>query len=340
MAPRTMEDLLRDHKTQRPLPVPATDLSGKTIIITGANVGLGFEAAKHFASMTPKRMILACRNEAKGNAALAEIGYVAAEVWHLDLCSFKSVVNFSDRIDKELDRLDILVLNAGLPNWGTYELTEDGYEAALQSNCLSNLLLSLRTAPLLIKTAEIYNTISRLVLVTSERMFFTRIDPAYLESPTNLYKAMSAPEVCTSELLLANRYADTKLIEMFYTRTLQACLGKAVPLVVTCPNPGFCISNLRSTLTGEYKDRIKKLEDEYAYSTEEGSRQLVFAAVGGDAEALKGKYTSMNEIREVSDYALSEEGRMMERRTWSDAIDILLQVDGKVGLIIEKSFKA
>ena len=51
-------------------PVEHVDLTGKTVVVIGANVGLGFEAAKHFASMNPKRLVLGCRNQEKGQAAL------------------------------------------------------------------------------------------------------------------------------------------------------------------------------------------------------------------------------------------------------------------------------
>jgi len=51
-------------------PVEHADLTGKTVVIIGANVGLGFEAAKHFASMPSKRLVLGCRNQEKGRAAV------------------------------------------------------------------------------------------------------------------------------------------------------------------------------------------------------------------------------------------------------------------------------
>ena len=54
----------------RPVPLVTEDLTGKVVLITGANIGLGFEAAKHFASMNPERLIIACRGEAKGNQAV------------------------------------------------------------------------------------------------------------------------------------------------------------------------------------------------------------------------------------------------------------------------------
>ena len=53
-----------------PEPLVTEDLTGKVVLVTGANIGLGFEAAKHFASMNPERLIIACRSEEKGNQAV------------------------------------------------------------------------------------------------------------------------------------------------------------------------------------------------------------------------------------------------------------------------------
>lgn len=51
-------------------PAEHADLTGKTVVVIGASAGLGFEAARHFASMNPKRLVLGCRNQQKGQVAL------------------------------------------------------------------------------------------------------------------------------------------------------------------------------------------------------------------------------------------------------------------------------
>ncbi|CAK5283297.1 unnamed protein product, partial [Mycena citricolor] len=62
-----LDFLISQWKT--PGPVVTTDLAGKTVIVIGANTGLGFEAAKHFARMNPGKLILGCRSQARGSAA-------------------------------------------------------------------------------------------------------------------------------------------------------------------------------------------------------------------------------------------------------------------------------
>jgi len=61
---------LKEQRYKVP-PVVRADLTGKTVIVVGANNGIGFEATKHYASMNPGKLILACRNQAKADAALA-----------------------------------------------------------------------------------------------------------------------------------------------------------------------------------------------------------------------------------------------------------------------------
>jgi hypothetical protein len=65
----TFTTIIRDQWTKTP-PVEKADLSGRTVIVVGANTGIGLDAVKHFAKMSPGRIIMACRSEVKGKAAI------------------------------------------------------------------------------------------------------------------------------------------------------------------------------------------------------------------------------------------------------------------------------
>jgi len=117
------------------LPLVSENLEGRIVVVTGANVGLGFECAKHFLRMKPAKLILAVRSIEKGqDAALRMIDETKetrpdiVEVWKLDMASFTSIQAFAQRAET-LPRLDIAVLNAGLLT-RVWETTGDGYEVS------------------------------------------------------------------------------------------------------------------------------------------------------------------------------------------------------------------
>jgi retinol dehydrogenase-12 len=159
---------------------PTHDFSGQTVIVTGSNVGLGLEAARHFARLNCAKLILAVRTISKGEKAKESIlsstkcTSDCIEVWPLDLSSSASVKAFAKRAE-DLERLDIMVENAGLSAAG-WEFME-GNEATLQVNVINTFLLALLMLPMLRKTAEKFGTTPHLEVVTSEAHFF----PAFKE---------------------------------------------------------------------------------------------------------------------------------------------------------------
>ena len=148
-------------------------LRGRTVLITGANSGIGLEAARQCVSLSAKLIILAVRTMAKGEAAKKDIlatnptSKSEVQIWELDMESFESVTAFGKRT-QTLPQLDIAMLNAGVfkTEWTTSP--SSGIESSLQVNHLSTALLSVLILPLLRKTAKNLGQPSRLTFTSSE----------------------------------------------------------------------------------------------------------------------------------------------------------------------------
>lgn len=97
------------------LPVPTSDCTAKTIVITGSNGGLGKEAAHHYVKLGASKLILAVRSKKKGEDAKTDIKNTTGcakdvlEVWKIDMASYASVEEFAARLDRELPRVDIFI---------------------------------------------------------------------------------------------------------------------------------------------------------------------------------------------------------------------------------------
>ena len=119
-------------------------LKGNIAIITGANSGIGYEAAREFAR-NGAEVIFASRSQAKAEAAMIQIKEEFPDVQlvfiQLDLANLQSVRNFAEEFNSRYNRLDILLNNAGimLVPYGT---TEDGFENTLGINHLGHFALT------------------------------------------------------------------------------------------------------------------------------------------------------------------------------------------------------
>ncbi|KAG6830257.1 hypothetical protein H0H87_008681 [Tephrocybe sp. NHM501043] len=289
-------------------PVAKADLGGQTVVVIGANTGLGFEASKHFARMNPSRLIMACRSKAKGEAAVQklrqETGYKGAELWIVDLSDFSSVVAFADKFENDGGRLDILVANAAtIP--AEYRPTSAGWEISLQVNCLSIFLLELRMLPRMIKTANDHNTHPHLVTVVSEVHFWPQLEKTMPKK--DIYKTLSAKEYCTPAVM-RGRYQDTK--------PLAKRLGKQSPVIVNGVNPGFCKSELTRELNSILGAMLRLIQKLIARTSEQGGRQLIYASVAGqdNLDQLRGAYISNARVSEASDFAIGKHD--LQDRLW------------------------
>ncbi|KAJ7089051.1 hypothetical protein C8R43DRAFT_1092574 [Mycena crocata] len=304
-------------------PVLKIDSRGQTVMLVGANTGLGFEAVKHFATMKPGRLILACRSQSKGEAALEKLqaatGCTKAELWIIDLSDFASVTQFADKFDRDGGRLDILVENAAVAAT-KYCATKAGYEISLHVNCLSTPLLALRLLPAMIKTAHKHSTVPRLVVVSSGMHYFTDLPKNVYERP-DIFKTLGSAGYCTSKVM-QDRYSVTKpkkVLCLLFVRALNARLPPTTPLVADAVCPGL-------------------MEKALALPTEVGSRQLIWAAIAEQdhPEKLCGGYVSRYQTVEPSDFVVSPGGAEAQDHVWDDMVAVLNKVDPNVNTIIEK----
>lgn len=148
-------------------------MADKTVVITGANSGIGFEAAKMMAAKGA-HIIMACRNLEKSGEALQLVKRESpsgiAELYRLDLSDFSSIRSFVTELKRNHDHIDILVNNAGLMAT-PYSKTADGFEMQFGTNHLGHFLL---TGMLLDMILSVKN--SRIVTVTSIAHFTGEIN--------------------------------------------------------------------------------------------------------------------------------------------------------------------
>ena len=279
-------------------PPPSTyDFTGQTVIVTGANAGLGYEAALQIARQNAARVILAVRTPSKGEDARRKIESStgrdgAVEVWPLDLSSFASVRAFAARAATTLERLDALLENAGVVA-ERFELAE-GHESTVTTNVVSTFLLARLLLPKLRETAARFGVRPRLTIVSSEVHFFTNLPqrnkPAIFEALKDTAKlsgqeryggparpgldgrARGGADVCC-------RYSISKLLEVLYCRELAAAMSEseAQPVTLNFLNPGFCVTSIIKDAPW-YLDRFRKL---VGRTGEVGGRTLVAGASAG-----------------------------------------------------------
>jgi NAD(P)-dependent dehydrogenase (short-subunit alcohol dehydrogenase family) len=253
----------------------------KTIIITGASSGLGYEAALKFAQKGVSKLILAVRDAKKGQDAKqsieAAVGQASSdniEVWELEMGDYESIKSFAKRVEG-LERIDVVILNAGI---FTKEFRRDkyGWEPTLQINVLSTTLLALLLLPKLrsSRTAD-YTPVLEIV---SSGLYAKASAP-----DENPLEAWNTPDGYDSQ----KQYNASKLLVHCAMKQLAKIVQptpESVPeVIVLGVCPGACVSGLARELLTSVVMRVLAgiFFALFFRSTEEGSRAFVSGVVQG-----------------------------------------------------------
>ena len=210
------------------------DQSGRVAVVTGANSGIGFEAAAVLARHGA-HTILACRDAARAEDALtrlsAAVPGATVSVVRLDLASLESIRAAAERILATHDRLDLLINNAGVM-WPPYGKTADGFELQFGTNHLGHFAFTGLVIEAMLPVPG-----SRVVTVSSMGHRTGRINFADLQSERR-YGRMTA-------------YAQSKLANLMFTYELQRRLYAAgAPTAALAAHPGVAFTELTRNLPG------------------------------------------------------------------------------------------
>lgn len=220
------------------LPVPTASFQGKTVIVTGSNVGLGLETSRWIVRLGASRVILACRNTSKGLAAAKDIRATTGcssdtlDVWQLDMGSYASVQAFASRVKTELPRLDVLIANAGI-NSQTFQLIEDN-EAMVTINFVSLFLLGFLLYPKLRETAAQYKTQTHFTITSSDLHETAKFDES--KAPRGQIFAALNDESTFSGV---DRYPTSKLLEILIVKEMASLSPlDSHNVIINCVSPG------------------------------------------------------------------------------------------------------
>jgi NAD(P)-dependent dehydrogenase (short-subunit alcohol dehydrogenase family) len=279
------------------------DQGARTVVVTGANTGLGFETARALARRGAT-VVLACRDLDKATLAAARIGTGAVRTLRLDLASLDSVREAAGELRSRYGRLDLLINNAGLmmPPYGR---TADGFELQFGTNHLGHFALTGLVLDLLLAAPG-----SRIVMVSSmgHRMGVMNFEDLQFERGYNRIAS----------------YGRSKLANLLFTYELQRRLDEAgAGTIAVAAHPGTSRTELGRHQTGAMGFLARPIEHLIGQDARMGSLPTLRAAVdpgvrGGEYYGPDGLFEMHGYPKRVASNARSHDAAV-QRRLWQES---------------------
>jgi NAD(P)-dependent dehydrogenase (short-subunit alcohol dehydrogenase family) len=250
------------------------DLTGKVMIVTGGNSGIGFEEIKEF-SRKGAQTVMASRNLAKAKKAkekiLQSIPEAKIDIMEIDLANLVSIHHFSSIFKQKYQKLDVLVNNAGIM-MVPYRTTADGFESQIGTNHLGHFALTGLLLDILKQTKG-----SRIVNVSSmgHRSGVMDFDNFLYEDGASYTKT--------------GAYGRSKLANLLFTYELNRRLNKSgAPTISVASHPGISNTSLADHMYGIFKFLLKPISGIFLQSPAKGALATIRAAV--DSNVKGGEY--------------------------------------------------
>ncbi|XP_040527829.1 retinol dehydrogenase 12 isoform X1 [Gallus gallus] len=276
-----------------------TDLTGKTVIVTGANSGIGKCVAMDLARRNA-RTILACRSRERGQAAAEEIraatGNPNVVLRLLDSSSLASVRAFAREVLREEKRLDVLVNNAGVTGL-PFALTPEGLERTFATNYLGPFLLTNLLLDLMKASAP-----ARIVTVSSFRHSAGTADCRFL---TGRARPDSFDHI----------YNSTKLMNVLHTAEMAQRL-QGTGVTANSLNPGVVSTGIMRNFSLAVRG-LFFLISPFIKSAEQGAVSTIYCAVSEEVSGISGKYFDSDCSLTLPSAAARDAG--LARKLWEES---------------------
>ncbi|XP_005079116.1 retinol dehydrogenase 14 [Mesocricetus auratus] len=282
-------------------------MRGKTVLITGANSGLGRATAAELLRLGA-RVIMGCRDRARAEEAAGQLRQELCQaagqepdategqlvVKELDLASLRSVRAFCQELLQEEPRLDVLINNAGIFQC-PYMKTEDGFEMQFAVNHLGHFLLTNLLLGLLKSSAP-----SRIVVVSSKLYKYGDINFEDLNSEQSYNKSFS--------------YSRSKLANILFTRELARRL-EGTNVTVNVLHPGIVRTNLGRHIHIPILARplFNLVSWAFFKTPQEGAQTSIYLASSPEVEGVSGRYFGDCKEEELLPKAMDES---VARKLW------------------------
>jgi len=252
------------------------DLTGKVVVITGGNSGVGLETARVLAQRGA-RVILGCRSSMRGNEAVADIKRSTknekVHFYPLDLLDLKSVRKFAKDVAGDVEKIDILLNNAGMADGRkdkNLTRSKDKLEITLQTNHLSHFLLTILLKD---KLAAAGN--SRVINVSSMASQFGNIDLDNLNFEKDETKGYE------------RTYHNSKLMNILFTKELSRRWND-IGVTSYALHPGFVRTNIFNDLPG--KNLLLSMAFLLGKNNLQGAQTSIYLSCEPGIEHLSGEY--------------------------------------------------
>ncbi|XP_053198001.1 retinol dehydrogenase 12, like [Scomber japonicus] len=248
-------------------------LEDQTVVITGANTGIGKETAIDLAKRGA-RVIIACRDMEKAQEAVKEVisnsGNENVVCMKLDLADIKSIREFAEAINKDEPKLNILINNAGVMVC-PYGKTADGFEMQIGVNHMGHFLLTHLLIDLIKRSAP-----ARIVTVSSMAHSWGSINLEDINSEKSYDKKAA--------------YSQSKLANVLFTRSLAKKL-EGTGVTTYSLHPGVVQTDLWRHLNGP-QQFVMKMVSPFTKTSVQGAQTTIYCAVEPTLEKESGGYYS------------------------------------------------